>query len=81
MLTILSVTLIAKRIAHAESNLIYVPLRRLTNFVHSGIDRFSELNRRNAVNIRNKYKRRYGEGKSSDADINFADDDEYYYDN
>jgi hypothetical protein len=51
--------LLAKRVGYVATNLIYGPVERLSTLVHSGIERFSDLNRRNHNNNPfNKYKRK-----------------------
>lgn len=40
--------ILARRVGYVASELIYRPVERLTTMVHSGIERFSHLNRRNS---------------------------------
>jgi hypothetical protein len=40
----------AKRVGYVASELIYGPMERLSTMVHNGIERFSDLNRRNSFN-------------------------------
>jgi len=39
--------ILAKRAGYVASELIYRPIERMTNMVYTGVEKFSELNRRN----------------------------------
>jgi hypothetical protein len=55
----------------------------LTNLVHSGIERFSDLNRRNTWNIKEQFKRTQAasgyQHRSSNYDYNSGYDEDYRY--